>query len=107
MGDDSNSRMVKRKTIWDISREIPAYPHSMYSPPPKPNEIPLWEILSKLMDFNTDIKTDLEENSPYQEGIIMETYQRPNRSYSQKPLESDSKIIMGKLVQNFYLSRLI
>ena len=30
--DDSSSRMVKRKTIQDISREIPTYPYPIYRP---------------------------------------------------------------------------
>ena len=41
-GDDSSSRMVKRKTIQDISREIPMYPNP--KPPPKPTEILLQEV---------------------------------------------------------------
>ena len=35
-GDDSSSRMVKRKIIQYISREIPIYPDPAYRPPPKP-----------------------------------------------------------------------
>ena len=38
--DDSSSRMVKRKTIQDISREIPMYPDPIYIPSPKAPEIP-------------------------------------------------------------------
>ena len=38
-GDDSSSRMGKRKNIQDISREIPMYPNPIYRPPPKPNEM--------------------------------------------------------------------
>ena len=40
-GDDSKSRMVKRKTIQDISGGIPTYPDIIYRPPPKPTEIHL------------------------------------------------------------------
>ena len=43
-GGPLNSRMVNRKTIQDISREIPMYPDPMYRPPPKPTEIPLTKI---------------------------------------------------------------
>ena len=28
-----------------------------------------------------DINTDFKENSPYQEGVISEIYQRPDKSY--------------------------
>ena len=53
------------------------------------------------MDLDTDINTDFEENSLYQEGVISETYQRPNRSYFQEPPQLDSLIITGKLVHKF------
>ena len=42
--DDSNCRMVKRKTIQDVNREIPMYPDPIYRPPPKPTEIPIPEV---------------------------------------------------------------
>ena len=76
-GDDSSSRMVKRKTIQDISREIPMYPDPIDRPLPKPTEIPLQEILRNLMHLYMDINRDFKENSPYQAGVISETYQRP------------------------------
>ena len=53
------------------------------------------------MDFESDINTDFEENSPYQEGVISETYQRPDRSYFHEPPELDSIISTGRLVQKF------
>ena len=53
------------------------------------------------MDFNTDINTDFEENSHYQEGVILEAYKRPDRSYFQELLELDSLISTGRLVQKF------
>ena len=87
--------MVKRKTIQDISREIPLYPDPIYMPLPKPTKIPFQEIPRKLTYFHTDINTDFKENSPYQEGVILETYQRPDRSYFQEPTELDSLISTG------------
>ena len=39
--DDSSSRMVKRKTIQDVSKEIPMYADPTYRPPPKPVELPI------------------------------------------------------------------
>ena len=86
--------MVKRKSIQDIRREIPAYPDSIYRSPPKPTEIPLQEIPRKLKDFDTDVNMDFKEDSPYQEG--------PNRSYFQEPPELVSLISTGKLVQKIH-----
>ena len=72
----SGSRKVKRKTIQDISREIPMYPDPIYRPPPKPAEIPIPEVPRNLLDFDPEISMDFEENSPFQEGVISEMYQR-------------------------------
>ena len=63
----------------DISREVSTYQDPIYRPPPKPTEKPLPENIRKIMDLDTDINTDFKENPPYQEGIISERYQRPDR----------------------------
>ena len=40
-----------------------------------------------LTDLDTDRKIEFEENSPHQEGIILETYDRHDKSYIQEPTE--------------------
>ena len=84
-----------------ISRGILPYPCPICMSPPKPAETPLQETLRKLTDLDTDINTDFEENSSYQEGIITETYKRPDRSYFKEPPELESLINTGRLVQKF------
>ena len=37
------------------------------------------------LDTDNDINIDFEVNSPHQEGIITETYQRPDNSYIKEP----------------------
>ena len=59
------------------------------------------------MDLDSDINTDFEENSPYQEGIISETHQRPDRSYLQEPPKLDSLINTGRLVQKFLTKQVV
>ena len=59
------------------------------------------KFLENLMHLDADINRDFKENSPYQEGVILETYQRPDRSYFQEPPELDRLINTGKLVQKF------
>ena len=44
---------------------------------------------------------DFEENSPFQEGVMLETYQRPDKWYFQELQELDSLVNTGKLVQKF------
>ena len=78
----------------------------MYSDPiyrlhTKLTEIPLQELPRHLSDLNMDINTDFKENSPYQEGVISETYQRSDKSYFQKLQELNSLINTGKLAQKF------
>ena len=68
----------------DTRKEIPPYA--------KPTEIPLQVIPRKLMNLDIDtleqdINKDFEENSSYQEGVISEMYQRPDKSYFQEPPE--------------------
>ena len=39
------------------------------------------------LDLDIEINKDLEEKSPYQEGIISEIYQRPDKSQLVEPPE--------------------
>ena len=56
------------------------------------------------LDIDTleqDINNDFEQNFPYQEGVISETYQRPDKSYFHEPPELQGLVSTGKLVQRF------
>ena len=53
------------------------------------------------IDINLECNIDFEENSPFQEGVILETYQRPDKSFFQEPEELHSLVNTGKLVQKF------
>ena len=53
------------------------------------------------MDNDPELNTNFEENSPFQEGVISETYQILDKSYFQEPQESASLIKIGRLVQMF------
>ena len=50
-------------------------------PPPKPPH----QLINK-QDIG-DTKTEIEGNSPFQENIISEIYERPDKSYFQEPVE--------------------
>ena len=54
-----------------------------------------------LLDLDTDRNIDFEENSPYQEGIISEMYERPDKSYIQEPTEFKDLVDAIKLIQMF------
>ena len=101
---DSSSRTIRRKGKQDFRREIPSNDDPMYRPPPKLTEIPTQVTSKKIPEsdidvLQQDINTDFEENSPYQEDVISETYQRPDKSYFQEPPELQGLASTGKLVQ--------
>ena len=77
--------------------------HNPYArPPPRPPEVTnLIDSQKDLLEIDLDRKVEVEENSPFQEGIISETYKRPDRSYVQEPQELKDLIDTTKLVQKF------
>ena len=50
---------------------------------------------------NPDVNLDFEENSPFQEGIMSETFQRLDKSFFQNPKELGDHINKEKLVHKF------
>ena len=86
----NETETITGKRILGKNREQPFYPDHIYRPPPKPagNLRPHCPETESDTRPKTDI--EFEENSPHQEGIILEVYQRPNKSYFQelKGLES-------------------
>ena len=83
-------------------RPTPSYPDPYARPPPKPPDIldPLdsWE---DLLDNDSDRKIEIEENLPFQEGIISEIYERPDNSYMQEPQELKDLIDTTKVIQKY------
>ena len=61
--------------------------------PPKPPD----QLNNKKDIGNT--KMDIEENSPFQENIISEIYERPNKSYFKKPIELKDLIDTRNIIQ--------
>ena len=45
------------------------------------------------------MKTDIEENLPFQENIISEIYERSNKSYFQEPVELQDLIDTNNVIQ--------
>ena len=83
-------------------RPSPPYHDPYARPPPTPpditSQIDSWK---DLLDNDLDRNADIEENSPFQEGIISETYERPDNSYIQEHYELKDLIDTTKLVQKF------
>ena len=67
-------------------RPSPPYHDPYVRPPPRPPDVTnLIDSWKDLLETDLDRKVDIEENSPFQEGIISETYERPDKSYIQEP----------------------
>ena len=83
-------------------RPSPPYYDLYTRPPPKPPDItdPL-DSWKDLLDNDSDRKVEIEENSPFQEGIISEIYETPDTSYVQEPQELKDQIDTTKLIQKF------
>ena len=77
------------------------YPDLIYRPPPRPPEN-LWpESPENKLVTKPRIDIEFEENSPHQEGIISEFYQRPDKSYLQQPKDLENLGYTGNSVQKF------
>ena len=83
-------------------RPTPSYHNPYGRPPPKPPDIsdPL-DSQKDLLDNDSDRKVEIEENLPFQEGIILEIYERPDNSYVQEPQELKDLIDTTKLIQKY------
>ena len=74
---------------------LPPYLLPQMRPPPKPPD----NILKK--EEVKSLKIEIEENSPFQESIISEIFERPDKSYFQEPIELKDLIDTNKIVQRF------
>ena len=83
-------------------RPSPPYHDPYARPPPRPPDVtdPL-DSQKDLLDNDLDRNVDIEENSPFQEGIISEIYERLDTSYIQEPQELKDLIDTTKLIQKY------
>ena len=70
---------ITRKRIQGKNREPPFYPDLICRPPPRPPDDLRPNHPESELDTKPEIDIEIEENSPHQEGIISEVYQRPNK----------------------------
>ena len=66
--------------------DVPLHSGPTYRPPPKPirSNMPMSQESSQssssVENINPDINLDFDENSPFQEGVISEIFQRPDKN---------------------------
>ena len=81
--------------------QTPNYPDPVKKPPPRPPDKITQNDRQINLDLDLEINQDFEENSPYQEGIISEIYQRPEKSQLVEPLELADLVNTDKIVQRY------
>ena len=75
--------------------DVPLLPHPVHEPLQKKHNI------TGPQDMKTKINLDIEENSPFQEGVTSELIQRPNKSFFQNPGKLQDVINPDNLVHKF------
>ena len=80
---------------------IPKYPSQMPKPIPKLPERVIQNDKPTDLELDLGINRDIEENSPYQEGIISEIYERPHKSQLVDPPELTDLINTERIVQKY------
>ena len=83
-------------------RSTTSYHNPYTRSPPKPPDISEPSDSQKdLLDNDLDRKVEIEENFPFQEGIISEIYERPDNSYVQEPQGLKDLKDTTKLIQKY------
>ena len=83
------------KSIAEILRSEMLPPHLVPQTRPPPKSL---DNLSTKQEVES-LKIEIEENSPFQESIISEVYERPDKSYFQEPIELKDLIDTNNIVQ--------
>ena len=88
-----------------IIPDVPFRPGPVYRPLPKPIKQDMSyhqssQSSTSIEDINPNINFDFKENSPFQ-GVMSETFQRPDKSFFQKPKELGDLVNKGNLVLKY------
>ena len=94
-GDISEQIYVPQNPI------IPKHPNQISSPTPKLPERVIQNDRQTDLESDLKINRDIEENSPYQEGIISEIYHRPHKSQLVDPPELTDLVNTDRIVQKY------
>ena len=83
--------------------DAPFHPGPIFRPPVKPIKQNMTHVQSSqnVQDIQPNINFDFEENSPFQEGIMSETFQRLDKSFFQEPKELGDLINKGNFVHKY------
>ena len=79
----------------------PIYPNQITKSLPKLPKGVIQDGRQRDLELDLEINKDSEENSPYQEGIISEIYQRPDKSQIVDPPELIDLVNTERIVQKY------
>ena len=95
--NDKIPKHINKPTVTEI--KIPIYPDALMKPPPRLQDVKTQDDRKIHLDLDLEINKDFEENSPYQEGIISEIFQRPDISQLIEPPELADLVNTNNVVQ--------
>ena len=99
--NNANGRMTNNNPLVP---DVPFHPGPVYRPLPKPIKQDVSHPQSSQGSSNIEnINPNFyfEENSPFQEGVMSETFQRPDKSFFQEPEELGNLISKGNLIHRY------
>ena len=84
--NNANDRIVNNNPFMS---DAPFHPDPLLRPPVEPikQNIACNQNSGIVQDINPNINLDFEENLPFQEGVMSETFERPDKSFFQEPKE--------------------
>ena len=98
--NNANDRMVNNNPFIP---DVPFHLDPLLRPPKEPIKQNMMcnQNSQNVQDISPNINFDFEENSPFQEGIMSETFQRLDKSFFQDPKELGDLISKGNFVHKY------
>ena len=101
----TNNANDKMANINPLNQDGAFHPGPVYRPLPQPIKQNMTHAQSSqssnINNNNLDINFDFEKNSPLQESIMSETFQRPDKSFFQEPKELRDLINKGNIIHKY------
>ena len=91
--------MLTTRQVQDKNSKYPCQLDPYFSSPPRPPDNLQPQHPKTNTASETNVAIEFEENSPHQEGIISEIYQRPDKNYFQELKDLESLVDTSKIVQ--------
>ena len=95
--NNANDRMINNNPFIP---DVPFHPYPLRRQSIKQN-ITCEQNSQNEQSISPNINFDFEENSPFQEGIMSETFQRPDKSFIQNPTELGDLINKGNFIHKY------